>query len=273
MEENWVAHIVLTLDTERPIEIDDFVSAFTSLAGQYRRFVRTNYPEMMLQADIYVSEVRPGSIVADLIAWATSTLAPVAEDLQRKAVEQFVKYMGTRLSAYFRPGGRDPQASRSDLGDFMGAVQAIANDPNGASKIEAVVYQDKKKEIIAGIKFTTREARVAKREIESHFAEIERKTATDYPRVLMVFVQSNVKDTEVGKRTGERVVVENILDRDLPVIYASELAEQRSKHEIREADDNVYKKGFVVDVNVELRNGKPVAYRVTHCHQVVDLPD
>jgi hypothetical protein len=89
----------------------------------------------------------------------------------------------------------------------------------------------------------------------------------------MVFVQSNVKDTEVGKRTGERVVVENILDRDLPVIYASELAEQRIKHEIREADDNVYKKGFVVDVNVELRNGKPVAYRVTHCHQVVDLPD
>jgi hypothetical protein len=32
MEEDWVAHIVLTLDTQRPIEIDDFVSAFTSIA-------------------------------------------------------------------------------------------------------------------------------------------------------------------------------------------------------------------------------------------------
>ena len=89
----------------------------------------------------------------------------------------------------------------------------------------------------------------------------------------MVFVQSNIKDTGLGKRTGERAVIESISDKDLPVIYASELAEQRIKHEIREADENVFKRGFVVDVNVEDRNGRPVAYRVTHVHQVIDLPD
>lgn len=273
MEEDWVAHIVLTLDTERPIEIDDFVSAFTSIAGQYRKFIKANYLDIMPEADIYVTEVRPGSIVADLIAWATSTLAPVADHLQRQAVEQFVKSIGARISAYFTPGGRDQQASRSDLTDFLGTVQAIANDPNGTSKIGAALFQDKKKEIVAGIKFTTPEARVAKREIESHVAELESRTATDHQRVLMVFVQSNIKDTDLGKRTGERVVIDRISDRDLPIIYASDLAEQRIKHEIREADDNVYEKGFVVDVNVEFRNGKPAAYRVTHCHQVIDLPD
>ena len=273
MEEEWIAHIVLTLDTERPIEIDDFVAAFTSIAGQYRKFVRANYPDIMSETDIYVSEVRPGSIVADLIAWATSTLAPVGDHLQKQAVEQFVKYMGSRIGAYFTPGGRDQRANRSDLTDFLGAVQAIANDPNGTSKIEAVIFQDKKKEIVAGIKFTTPEARVAKREIEAHVAEIERRTDADYLRVLMVFVQSNIKESELGKRTGERVVIETISDRDLPIIYASDFAEQRIKHEIREADDNVYKKGFVVDVNVELKGGRPAAYRVTHCHQVIDLPE
>jgi hypothetical protein len=273
MEEDWGAHIVLTLDTERPIEVDDFVSAFTSIAGQYRKFVRTNYPDIIPEADIYVTEVRPGSIVADLIAWATSTLAPVADDFQKKAVEQFVKMLGTRISSYFRTGGRDPQASRSDLSDFLGTVQAIANDSNGTSKIEAVIFHHSEKETIAGIQFDTSQARIAEREIEKHVIELEHKTATDYQRVLMVFVQSNIKDTGLGKRTGERVAIESISDRDLPVIYASDLAEQRIKHEIREADDNVYKKGFVVDVNVELRNGKPVAYRVTNCHQVIDLPD
>jgi hypothetical protein len=39
------------------------------------------------------------------------------------------------------------------------------------------------------------------------------------------------------------------------VIYASDLAEQRIKHEITEDDT------------------KPVAYRVTHIHDVIDLPD
>jgi len=57
------------------------------------------------------------------------------------------------------------------------------------------------------------------------------------------------------------------------LIYASDLAEQRITHEITEADDNVYKKGLVVDVNVEMRAGKPVAYRVTNFHDIIDLPD
>jgi hypothetical protein len=59
----------------------------------------------------------------------------------------------------------------------------------------------------------------------------------------------------------------------LALIYASELVEERIKHEIREADENVFKKGFVVDVNVRSIGGRPVAYAMTHVHQVIDLPD
>jgi hypothetical protein len=77
----------------------------------------------------------------------------------------------------------------------------------------------------------------------------------------------------VGKRSGERVVIDEISEKPLSLIYGSELAEQRIKHEIREADENVYKKGFVVDVNVRSVGGKPVAYAVTNIHQVIDLPE
>jgi hypothetical protein len=234
---------------------------------------RFNYPNISPDADIYVTEVRPGSFEADLIAWATSTLAPVGHALQQQIIQHFVRQIGARLSTYFKIGGRETQATKSDLADFMGSIQAIANDPNGSSKIEAAIFEDKQKKILAAVKFDTSQARVAAKEIQGHLVEIEQKTQTDYERVIMVFVQSNIKDTELGRRTGERAVIESISDRDFPVIYASDLAEQRIKHEIREADDNVFKKGFVVDVNVELRGGKPVAYRVTDCHQVIDLPE
>jgi len=82
-----------------------------------------------------------------------------------------------------------------------------------------------------------------------------------------------VKDLALGKRTGEWVQIEEISDKDLPLIYASDLAEQRIKHEIREADENVYKKGFVVDVNVQTKGGRLVAYRITNLHQVIDLSE
>jgi hypothetical protein len=35
----------------------------------------------------------------------------------------------------------------------------------------------------------------------------------------------------------------------------------------------LFRKGFVVDVNVSTIEGRPVAYRVTNVHQVIDLPE
>ena len=59
----------------------------------------------------------------------------------------------------------------------------------------------------------------------------------------------------------------------MALVYSSDLAEQRIKDEIRTAQDNIYMKGFEVDVNVEVRNGRPIAYRITNLHDVIDLPD
>jgi len=94
-------------------------------------------------------------------------------------------------------------------------------------------------------------------------------TSAAYERVLMTII----KDTEIGQRTEELVVIEAISNKKFALIYATDMAEQKIKHEIREAGDNVYKKGFIVDVNVEFRKGKLVAYRVSQFHQVIDLPD
>jgi len=89
----------------------------------------------------------------------------------------------------------------------------------------------------------------------------------------MTFTRSDIRMSASGKRSGELVRISAISERSLPLVYASKIAEQEIKHEISEAEDNVYKKGFVVDVNVELRGDKPLAYRITNLHQVIDLPD
>ena len=89
----------------------------------------------------------------------------------------------------------------------------------------------------------------------------------------MRFTRSDIENVKVGQPSAERVVIEELSERPLALIYGSDLAEKRLKHEIREADENVFKKGFVVDVNVRSSGGKDVAYAVTHVHQVIDLPD
>ena len=271
------ARIILNIRTVNPIELGDFVSEFTSVASQYEKFIREEHPDLAAEARIFVKQIKKGSIIAELLPFAPFAIFGANEVVsnleQINAVNEFVKTYGEKLKAYFKKGGELEGASSSDLKDFMGSLASIANDPNGSASLEAAVFEDGKKKIKAAVKFTTREAVPAIERIAQHRKRLERKESSDFRRVLMVFRQANVKDSAIGKRTGEWVLVEEISDRDLPLIYASDLAERRIKHEIREADDNLFKKGFVVDLNVQTRGTKPIGYRVTNLHQVIDLPD
>jgi hypothetical protein len=49
-------YISLLIDTKDPIELGDFVSTFTSIANQYEKFVREQYPDASSEAAVYVSE-------------------------------------------------------------------------------------------------------------------------------------------------------------------------------------------------------------------------
>ncbi len=92
----------------------------------------------------------------------------------------------------------------------MGGVVAIANDPDASATLEAVYFEDGKKKVKAALKFKTKEARVAVRSIENQRREMDKEASADHQRVLMVFSQSNTKDIEPNKRSGERVVIEDL---------------------------------------------------------------
>jgi hypothetical protein len=122
--------------------------------------------------------------------------------------------------------------------------------------------------------FGTDEARSAEANILEQRAELEAKSAADYSRVLLRFVRPSAETSKPGRKGGERAVIEKISPSARAVVYASDLAEQRMKHELRTAEGNVFRLLFDVDVNVEVgASGKPLAYRVTAIHAVLDDED
>lgn len=266
--------IRLRLDLEQPAELKDFVGAFLSVASQFEEYMKQERGDWEVDSKIYVTQIAQGSIVADLAPFVVSII-----DFMDKAiiVEDFVRRYGARIAAYFKPGGKDESAKKSDLKDVMDAVEAVARDPNGSSRIEAVFVEKtatKAKETVrVAFQFDTKEARRVREQVEAHKNELDRRVGADKERVLMWFKRSDKDDSEIGKRSGERVTIEEISDADLPLIYASPLAEQLIKGEIRDPGVNIYTRGFVVDVNVQLKGGRPVAYAVTHVHQVIELPE
>jgi hypothetical protein len=266
------AVITLTINNSQPIELNAFIRAFTSIAKQYQDTVDGN-PDFQGEAEIYVKEVRAGSIIADLLPIVASTVPIIATHAEQVflAIEFVEKWKDriTKLASGIVPDN----FTRSELKTFAGAVEAIARDPDASSTLEVATFEDGKRQVKAAFKFRASEAKAVEKTIEAEYRRLEAESDDTHLRVLMIFTRSDIGDAPKDKRSGERVVIPQISDKDLPIIYASDLAEQRVKHEIREADDNIFKKGFSVDVSVLYRSSRPLVYRILNVHEVVDLPD
>lgn len=263
--------LTLTLDNSQPIELGAFVSAFTSLASDYKKSLEGK--GLDADAEIYITEVRSGSIVADLMPVIATAFPAIAASVEQ--VGQAIDFVNTwkeRLEK-LKDGLVPEGLSKSELKTFTDAVQAVARDPDANQKLEAATFEDGKRQVKAAFRFSSNDARAIEKTIEGEFKRLEEPGEKKHQRVLMYFTRSDIGDAPIEKRSGERAVIDEISEKDLPIMYASELAEERIKHEIREPDENIYKKGFNVDVVVQTRNGKPVVYKVLEVHQVIDLSD
>jgi hypothetical protein len=81
--------------------------------------------------------------------------------------------------------------------------------------LEADVFEDGKKKIKAAFKFNTRQARAVQQVVEARQRQLEKKEHADHSRVLMRFTRSDIGDVNVGKPSGERIVIEDISDKPL----------------------------------------------------------
>lgn len=267
--------IRLKLDIDEPVEIADFVAAFLAVSAQYDRFIAGQTSSESGTAKLFVREVRVGCIEADLVPWLvggglfTTAIAGMAA---ANTVHDFVEKWGGTLKRLGRASGeRLEGASKSDLQTIMNQVAAVAATPGSRLELSAIVARDGEQETTAIQILTSNEARIAATNAAAQRLEMEQTSEADHKRVLLRFTRTDTKRGKVGRRAVEQAIIEAVGPRERPVIYASDLAEQRIRHEIMDRD-SVYWKGFIVDVNVEFSRGKPVAYRVMHVHSVIDLP-
>lgn len=263
--------LTLVIDNSQPIEVGAFVKLFTSLANEYK----DSFEKKGLdgRAEIFFKQVSSGSIIADLIPLVVTAFPVVVSHVNQ--VEQAVEFVGkwgSKISAL--ASGIVPEGtSRSDLKTFAAAVEAVARDPNASSRLEVATYEDGKREVKAAFKFSTGEARSVEKTIDGEYRRLEAEKDKIHRRELMYFTRSDVSNSPIDRRSGERAVISSIAPKSLPIIYASPLAEERIKYEIRETQENIFKKGFSVDVSVQYRGDKPIAYRIIEVHQVFDLPE
>lgn len=264
------AYLEFEIQVQEPIELSDFVRTFSSLAAQYQRFLHQTGNADEPTAKIYVRRIREGSIIAELIPVITPIIGTMESIL---IVGHFGRMVRDKLVPYMTKGGRAPVESKTEITEMLGGVRAIARDTKGKAILRKAIMSDDgvRKETI--LEFDTSQARVAEIELVKHYDELNKPTIETYANVLMVFFQSNTKIPDFAVKSGEHVIIDEISKLPRPVVYISELARQKIKDVILHSDENIFKKGFYVDVIVDRYNGKVAAYKVTNLVQIIDLPD
>ena len=264
--------LTLKIDTHEPVEIGDFVGAFTSLANEFERFVKQEHPQVKVEPRMFVREVRYGCIEADMITGVAVTLANGAAHLM--VLEDFVRRWGARFNM-LRTGHVPPDQLNSspELKDWLKAVRSIIKDPTASHRLTAANFVDGARQIGASFEFSAIEARAAEANIETRQEQLAKPNTNPRERVLLRFTRTDVHDARVNKRSGELVVVEALSTKDKPIMFLSEMVEQEIRSAIRDADENVYKKGFVVDLVCQMSGDKISAYAVKALHSVIDLAD
>ncbi|MBN2907758.1 MAG: hypothetical protein JXJ18_13690 [Rhodobacteraceae bacterium] len=263
------AYIEIALDLDEPVEIADFAALFAGFGSEFERYLNRERPELSGSARMYVKEVRKGSVIAALFADIPDMIGIMDSAL---IVLAFGALFNRRLRDLVQ-GKRLDEAGKPQLNDLTKTLRAIAEDKSGTMTIKGFRWHDGLFSTDFEATFTAREARAALNTIEGQRRDLDKITTADHSRILMRFTRSDVGSAQVGKRSGERVIVDDLSDKPLPLVYGSDFAEERIKDVIRNSDENIYKCGFIVDLNLVFTGPRPVAYSVTHVHQVIDLPD
>lgn len=262
------ARIIVEIYNSQPIELLDLTASLSALAREHESYLRHARVGVSIEETrLLVMDVRKGSIVLELLP----ALVPIVSTMEvTNTAASFVAHVRDFIMPLRLPGGRAPEATTQQLKNFSDAVQAVANDPKGRTRIAARHIDGK---VIQEFLIEKEEAKVVQINAQAQRREMEGKGNAQYRKVLMRLHQSSLADMSVGKRTSEKGIVEKIDMVPRTLIYASDLAGKRIKEEIQRGEGNPFSKGFIVDLDVETVGGVPRLYRITDVIDVVDLEE
>ena len=257
--------LTIHIENVRPVELLDLTTSLTALAEQFRGFVRRREP-IFVEDDyrLFVKEVRTGSIVAELVSYASQlpVLAPAAP-----LIVQYAAELGDWFD--FFKGVKDASelkdfllgTSKKDMQQVSQVLEPVAKD--AGSRITFIAQSGGT--IINHINLASVEANAVQNGIRRQIEALpETRNGKHLDQVLYWY---QVRD-DAAKKPGDLAVIERFDRRPVKVRFASD----EVKHAMLDAPENLFKRLFVVDVDVTEIDERPVLYRILQVTDSYDRP-
>lgn len=255
--------LTVEIKNDAPVLLDDFTRSFGALADEYEIYISTRSPfEVTGDVKLYIREIRPGSIVADLIAQAPVGVALALPWIKNaKTVVEFAKYLGTAYEWLIGKTKEKPSLSKQEFENLSTILDPVAKDSSAQVNISGNHNQT----VVHVININSLEANAAQNTTRREIESLREPLTRQHEKVLMYFYQAR---DDMRSDKGDRARIESISAQPVKVAFVDEHLKERAF----DVEHGPFRSAYVVDVSVETINGRPALYRITAIHDIFDRP-
>ena len=238
--------IVVEYKNERPIELLDLTASLAAFGEQFKNFIAENGASTSAPR-LYVHQIRPGSIIAELIPW----LEQIDFVLQhREHIAGFMAIWQETLQSVLNLGTLARNLPKPTLRDVRNFVQPIAKD--GGSQLN-VIAQDNSSPVV-NINVINIRSDEAAEIVRNAGYLLAKSVPTEDAFSLEPLTLYQMRDA----RAGDMGFIDRFTDKPVKLTFASE----ETKNAILHHSDNPWDTIFFVSGTVKTAGGQVAAYHI-----------
>jgi hypothetical protein len=251
--------LTLKIEHTAPVSVLDLTQCLAGFSDEHKRFVEKQRGISAGEGvQLYLREVKTGSIIADLVA-----LTPFALPFMEHSVTilDFSVYLKGAYDFLLGKIQHKPKLQKPNYENLIKILEPVAKDRQGKIIIDSCF----RNHTPVNIQINYIEANAAQNSAHREIAELKTPATGVQEKVLLYWYQAR---NDQRSQTGDRAIIESISDAPVKTIFISE----GTKGKMLLGSNNPFKRAFVVDVMVETIDGKPALYRITDVHDSIPKP-
>lgn len=244
----------VTIRNEKPVVLADLTLSLLGISQQYQKFVESETnQDYQAGAELYIKEVRKGSIVVELIAQVMPIVPLIWSG---GSLNEWLNCAKSTIEWLLGKAKNPPkEMSKQDFKQWHSILEPVAKD--SASQLNITVSDGGVN--INQFYINSQEANAAQNEIKKQLHSLESPEEHIQKRRVMYWNQTKF-DSE--SNTGDKAIIESITKRPVKVIFENAAV----KDAILAGSNNYVKPwqklAYLVDVEVQTINNQPKAYTI-----------
>ena len=247
------------IEYDKPIAVSEFTNALNSFSNQYEKFLQDKYGSERPSAELYVQEIRKGSIVTTLVEYS-AILLPFLGDIN--TVFEFGSYIKSSYD-YLLSGKKEIDNESLDVKDLNNLLKIIEPGTHTNNNIYIQIKGNDNKIVLAPLSANETESRAIRDRIKEDKKELSQKEKSiEYKQAL--FLEQIKRDLDSKK--GNKGVIKELNEHSLNLIWAND----EEKIKMLNCDDNPLKMIFIVDVEIVEVNYETKLYKIMKLHEILE---